>query len=70
MGDIPDFTADDSYRRATEFAVKDDNLTATGQAKSYRKTPYTSRIAGMSSYLSQWAAENLFWLIERKKFFF
>lgn len=49
MGDksAPDFTADDSYRRATEVSVPDDNLTAVGQAKSYRKTPYTSRIAGL-----------------------
>lgn len=48
MGDsVPDFGGDDSYRRATDFTVPDDNLTAVGQAKSYRKTPYTSRIAGL-----------------------
>ena len=48
MGDsVPDFGGDDSYRKATDFVVPDDNLTAVGQAKSYRKTPYTSRIAGL-----------------------
>ena len=48
MGDtIPDLAGEDSYRRATEVAVPDDNLTAVGQVKSYRKTPYTSRIAGL-----------------------
>ncbi len=48
MGDaIPDTFGDDSYRRATEAKVADDNLTAVGTAKSYRKTPYTSRIAGL-----------------------
>ena len=45
--DIPDFTNDDSYRRATDFVVPDDNLTARGTAKSYRKTPYHSRVAGL-----------------------
>ncbi len=36
----------DSYRAATEGiggGVTDDNRTATGTIKSYRKTPYTSR---------------------------
>ena len=48
MGDsVPDFGADDSYHRATEVKVPDDNLTAVGQVKSYRKTPYHSRIAGL-----------------------
>ena len=48
MGDdVPDFGADDSYRKATGFSVPDDNFTAVGQVKSYRKTPYTSRIAGL-----------------------
>lgn len=48
MGDTaPDVYGDDSYRAATEMAVPDDNLTAVGHAKSYRKTPYASRIAGM-----------------------
>ena len=45
--DIPDFTNDDSYRRATDFALPDDNFTARGTAKSYRKTPYHSRVAGL-----------------------
>ena len=45
--DVPDFTNDDSYRRATDFVVPDDNLTARGTAKSYRKTPYHSRVAGL-----------------------
>ena len=49
MGDssVPDFNADDSYRRATTLSVPDDNLTAVGNVKSFRKTPYTSRIAGL-----------------------
>jgi sodium/potassium-transporting ATPase subunit alpha len=48
MGDdIPDTMGDDSYRRATDRNVPDDNLTAVGNVKSYRKTPYTSRIAGL-----------------------
>ena len=34
----------DSYRAATEGrGVTDDNRTATGTIKSYRKTPYSSR---------------------------
>ena len=50
MGDetVPDFGADDSYRKATHFTAPDDNLTAVGQVKSYRKTPYVSRIAGLN----------------------
>ena len=30
---VPDFTNDDSYRRATDFVVPDDNLTARGTGK-------------------------------------
>ena len=44
MGDRDnDNFGDDSYRRATEVNVPDDNLTAVGTIKSYRKTPYHSR---------------------------
>ena len=36
----------DSYRVATEGnGIADDNRTATGTIKSYRKTPYSSRYA-------------------------
>ena len=50
MGDTaPDIYGDDSYRAATETQVPDDNRTATGTIKSYRKTPYTSRAAGIDS---------------------
>jgi len=48
MGDNEDRFGDDSYRRATQVAVPDDNLTAVGNVKSYRKTPYHSRIAGIN----------------------
>jgi len=44
----------DSYRAATEGysgPVADDNLTATGRVKSYRKTPYSSRYFSKGSDL-------------------
>ena len=34
---VPDFTNDDSYRRATDFVVPDDNLTARGTGKFFLK---------------------------------
>ena len=43
----PDLHGDDSYRVATDTVIPDDNLTATGTIKSYRKTPYTSRAHGL-----------------------
>ena len=40
----------DSYRVATEGAgIRDDNRTATGTIKSYRKTPYNSRYASKAT---------------------
>ncbi len=42
----------DSYRVATEgTGVADDNRTATGTIKSYRKTPFSSRYASKVSQI-------------------
>ncbi len=44
----------DSYRAATEGpGLADDNRTATGQVKSYRKTPYSSRYVSKASSLNE-----------------
>ena len=43
----------DSYRVATEgTGVADDNRTATGTIKSYRKTPFSSIYASKVSQIS------------------
>jgi len=41
----------DSYRAATEGLAgpADDNLTATGRIKSYRKTPYVSKASDLDT---------------------
>jgi len=46
---IPELQGDDSYRAATETSVPDDNRTAVGTVKSFRKTPFSSRAAGLDS---------------------
>ena len=48
---VPDFTNDDSYRRATDFVVPDDNLTARGTGKVFREA-MTSKVNMLFSLLS------------------
>ena len=49
MGDTAlELQGDDSYRAATDSAIPDDNRTAVGTIKSYRKTPFSSRVGGLN----------------------